>query len=82
MNTISLEEEEGEGLLIEETGGDSEFQGHGFNSNLCVVSRFISEGKVNFMALHHTMTALWKPGRGVFIKSWTQICIFSSFIMK
>lgn len=32
------------------------------------MGKFISEGKVDFLAMQHTLAALWKPGRGVFIK--------------
>lgn len=40
----------------------------GFNAKLCVVGQFISEGRVEFAALQHTLAALWKPGRGVYMK--------------
>lgn len=68
MNAISLDEEEG-GLEIEQSAGDvTGLQIQGFDPKLCVVGRFISEGKVDFMAMQHTMAALWKPGRGVYMK--------------
>ncbi|KAL8158313.1 hypothetical protein AgCh_002855 [Apium graveolens] len=43
-------------------------QVQGFNPKLCVVGRFLSEGRVDFMALQHTMAALWRPGKGVYMK--------------
>lgn len=69
MNAISLEDEEEGGLQIEEPTGDViGLHAQGFDPKLCVVGRFISEGKVDFMAMQHTMAALWKPGRGVYMK--------------
>lgn len=69
MSVISLEEEEEGVLCIEGTNEDiGAFQEQGFDPKLCVVGRFISEGKVDFLAMQHTLAALWKPGRGVFIK--------------
>lgn len=69
MNSISLEDEEEGGFAIEEEiGVNVGTQGQGIDPKLCVVGRFISEGKVDFVAMQHTMAALWKPGRGVFMK--------------
>lgn len=33
-----------------------------------MVVRFLTEGYVEFPAMQQTLAALWKPGRGVFIK--------------
>lgn len=69
MNAVSLEEEEGDALLMEEpTSENNDLHQQGFNPALCAVGKFISEGKVDFLAMQHTLTALWKPGKGVFIK--------------
>ncbi|KAL8118945.1 hypothetical protein AgCh_016437 [Apium graveolens] len=69
MNVISLVDEEERGLEIEQSVGDvTGLQIQGFDPKLCVVGRFISEGKVDFMAMQHTMATLWKPGRGVYMK--------------
>lgn len=40
----------------------------GFNPKLCLVGKFISDGVVDFSAMQQTMAALWRPGRGVYIK--------------
>lgn len=70
MNMVSLEDEEEIGYEIideeEQEQPDQYFQG--FNLKLCVVGHFIVKGKVDFLALQHTMAALWKPGKGVYIK--------------
>lgn len=69
MNNISLEDEEEGGIEItEEALVPNDLQNHGFVANLCIVGRFISEGRVDFEALQHTLAVLWKPGRGVYIK--------------
>lgn len=33
-----------------------------------MVARFLLEGNVDFPAMQQTMTALWKPGTGVYMK--------------
>ncbi|KAK1378816.1 DUF4283 domain-containing protein [Heracleum sosnowskyi] len=69
MNNITLEDEEEGGLAI--AGEDVNENVHlftGFNANLCVVARFITDGHADFQALQQTLAALWKPGRGVYIK--------------
>lgn len=69
MNIISLEDEEEGGLeFLGSTGDENGMQVQGFNPELCVVGRFISEGKVEFAAMQQTMAALWKPGKGVYMK--------------
>lgn len=41
---------------------------HGFDAKLCLVGRFITEGVIDFQAMQQTLTALWRPGRGVYIR--------------
>lgn len=68
MNNVSLEEEDEGGLALEvEQTLDKDHEST-FNANLCVVARFISEGRVDFQAMQQTLAALWKPGMGVYIK--------------
>lgn len=69
MNIISLEEEEECFIeLEEETLNENAQHLHGFNAKLCVVGRFVTEGRVDFAAMQHTLAALWKPGKGVYMK--------------
>lgn len=59
MNDISLEDEEEGGLALEteeQVGNDQIFSG--FDAKLCVVARFISEGRVDFQAMQQTLAAL------------------------
>lgn len=69
MNNITLDDEEEGVLAIEGIEANVDNQGFAnFNAKLCVVARFLTEGRVEFQALQQTLAALWKPGRGVFIK--------------
>lgn len=69
MNSITLEEEEEGGLAFEEENsnvqGEKAFEG---DVKLCLVGRFLSEGVMDFQAMQQTLAALWRPGRGVYIK--------------
>lgn len=68
MNGISLDEEEEEGLALDEAvicNDEQLFSGN--DAKLCV-ERFISEGQFDFQAMQQTLAALWKPGRDVYIK--------------
>ncbi|KAK1392891.1 DUF4283 domain-containing protein [Heracleum sosnowskyi] len=69
MNNISLDDEEdgGVALELEEIQGGAQ-QLQGFDAKLCVVARFLSDGRVDFPAMQQTLAALWKPGMGVYIK--------------
>lgn len=69
MNNISLDDEEEGGLEFgEETLNLDISQNQGFDFKLCVIGRFITEGRVEFEAMQHTLAVLWKPGRGVYMK--------------
>lgn len=34
----------------------------------CLVGRFLTDSPIDFQAMQHKMTSLWKPGRGVYVK--------------
>lgn len=69
MNDITLEEEEESGIAIPVTKDTENFDIlNGLDAKLCLVGRFITEGVIDFTAMKHTLAALWKPGRGVFIR--------------
>lgn len=69
MNNITLEDEEDEGLAFQGGEGVEQIDGQGeFNTELCLVGRFLSEGVVDFPLMQQTMAALWRPGKGVYIK--------------
>lgn len=69
MNMVALdnEEEAGYEVIAEEEDEQNQY-GHGFNAKLCIVGRFIVDGKTDFLAMQHTLAALWKPGKGVYMK--------------
>ncbi|XP_074336834.1 uncharacterized protein At4g02000-like [Apium graveolens] len=65
---VSLEDEEEVGfeILVEEGEHNQIIQG--VDPKLCIVGRFIAEGKVDFLAMQHTLAALWRSGKGVYMK--------------
>lgn len=65
--TFDDEEEGGIDIGVPEEIAEAELV-NGFNNKLCLVGRFIIEGIVDFQAMQHTLTALWKPGKGVHIR--------------
>lgn len=69
INNISLEDEDEGGLeIISDLQSENEQSLVGFDAKLCVVARSLSEGQVDFSAMQQTIAALWKPGKGVYIK--------------
>lgn len=69
LNDISLEDEEEGGIEIEASEVlANNLQNQGFDAKLCIVGRFITEGRTDFEALQQTLDVLWKPGRGVYMK--------------
>lgn len=69
LNNITLDDEEDGGLALEAQVGDEGTEGfQDFDANLCLVGRFITEGVVDFPAMRQTLVALWRPGKGVYIK--------------
>lgn len=69
MNIISLDDDEEGGPEVEvgvQEDSSSDFQG--FNAKLCVIGRFITEGRVKFAAMQHTLAAMLKPDKYVYMK--------------
>lgn len=69
MNNILLEEEEEGGIALDvENATANEEQTHNWDAKLYLVGRFLTEGVLDFQAMQQTMAALWKPGKGVYIR--------------
>lgn len=68
MEMVSLADEEEAGFEIVAEENESNQIIEGFDPKLCIVGRFITEGKVDFLAMQHTLAVLWKPGKGVYMK--------------
>lgn len=69
MNNISLEDEDGSGLLLDATYlSNNVSDEQGFDAKLCIVGRFLSEGRVDLPAIQKTMAELWRPGMGVYMR--------------
>lgn len=64
---IRLEEEEG-GISY----GAEEIIDGAIDTKWCLVGRFLSDRAIDFEKMQHAMATLWKPGRGVYIKSLEQ----------
>lgn len=63
-----MEDEEEGGIELEvSTESNENQQDHDFDAKLCVVGRFVTEGRVDFMMMKHMLAALWKPGKGVYM---------------
>lgn len=70
MYEISLDEEDEGGIVIRGIGDDtSSGQQLIGDPKLCLVGNFLTEGIFDFSAMQHTLAALWKPGKGVYIKA-------------
>ncbi|KAF4404558.1 hypothetical protein G4B88_005944 [Cannabis sativa] len=64
---IAIEEESEGGLDLEELGPREEEE-FVYDWRLCLVGGFITAGAVDFPSMQLTLAALWKPGKGVYIK--------------
>uniref|UniRef100_A0A803QSS3 Reverse transcriptase n=1 Tax=Cannabis sativa TaxID=3483 RepID=A0A803QSS3_CANSA len=64
---IAIEEESEGGLDLEELGPREEEE-FVYDWRLCLVGGFITAGAVDFLSMQQTPVALWKPGKGVYIK--------------
>lgn len=80
MNLISLEDEEERGLDIV-IGGEENIAdaNNNINVKLCIVGRFLVEGVIDFMAMKQTLAALWRPGKGVYIREIESNLYFFQF---
>lgn len=70
MFEISLDEDDEGGIVLGE-GGEGSTPGQQLTGDpkLCLVGKFLTEGVFDFTAMQHTLAALWKPGKGVYIKT-------------
>lgn len=61
---MSIEDDEGEGLILEEipeNNGDMDYE-------RCLVGSFITNKKINFLAMQDTLSSIWRPVKGVFME--------------
>ncbi|XP_074352886.1 uncharacterized protein At4g02000-like [Apium graveolens] len=70
---LSLENgDEDFGLVLEDVPENSVKQDY----NRCLVGRFLTNRKVNFMAMQDTLASIWRPVKGVFMEETDQPNIF------
>lgn len=81
MNSITLDDEEdgeivlGENDVQKREGGISNGDG-----KLRLVGKFLNEGIVDFSAMQQTLAALWRPGKGVYIRELnTNLYVFQFY---
>lgn len=69
MNNITLDDEEEGGITFDiGEGGVNEGVDNNIDTKLCLVGRFLVDGVIDFVAMKQTLAALWRPGRGVYIR--------------
>ena len=61
---ITLEDEEEDGIIFEETGDDGDI----IDYRWCLVGRFLIDRSINLMAMKNTLASIWRPVKGVCIK--------------
>ena len=61
---LNLDDEEGEGLVIEDIGGEEVLIGFQW----CLVGHFLTDRFINLVAMKNTLTSIWRPVKGVCIK--------------
>lgn len=69
---LSLNNEEDEGLVLEDIPESDEAEG----LERCLVGRFLTNKKVNFVAMQDTLSSIWRPVKGVFMEETTQLNMF------
>ncbi|XP_060974102.1 uncharacterized protein LOC133039269 [Cannabis sativa] len=60
---IQIAEEEEEDLAINSIGDDE-----GIDSRWCLVGKFLSSRSFDYDAMQNTLSSLWQPGMGMFVK--------------
>lgn len=69
---LSLNNEEEEGLVLEDIPDGEKIEG----LERCLVERFLTNKKVNFVAMQDTLSSIWRPVKGVFMEEITQMNMF------
>lgn len=64
---LLIDEEEEVGLVFKEDEIQAESEGR-LDLRFCLVGRFLTNKAINFPVMKNTMTALWRPGKGICIK--------------
>lgn len=69
---LSLNGDDEEGLNLEDIPENDTMEG----LERCLVGCFVTSRKVNFMAMQDTLSAIWRPVKGVFMEPTDQINMF------
>lgn len=81
MNSITLDDEEdGEIVLGENDVQNREGGISNGDVKLRLVDKFLNEGIMDFSAMQQTLAALWRPGKGVYIRELdTNLYVFQFY---
>lgn len=69
---LSLNNDDEEGLILEGVPEATNTEG----LNRCLVGRFVTNKKVNFMAMQDTLASIWRPVKGVFMEETDRMNMF------
>lgn len=69
---LSLNKDKEEGLILEDIPEDTNTAG----LYRCLVGRFVTNKKVNFMVMQDTLASIWRPVKGVFMEETSRMNMF------
>lgn len=74
---LSINEDEGEGLVLEEMPVEE----GGVDNTFCLVGSLLTTRRMNFEAMKETLASIWKPVKGVYMEetSYPNLFIFKFF---
>lgn len=74
---LSLDNDDGGGLILEDIPDNAVKE----DFNRWLVGRFLTNRKVNFMAMQDTLSSIWRPVKGVFMEetNWPNTFLFKFF---
>lgn len=74
---LTIDDGDGEGLILKEIPGEKE----NINYDKCLVGSFLTNRKVNFVAMQDMLASIWRPVKGVFMEetNFTNIFLFKFF---
>lgn len=64
LENLTLSNEEEDELVLD----DGEIQDTAVSVELCLVGRFLTDQTINFNLMKSRMAAVWRPGKGLFVK--------------
>lgn len=75
---LLIDEEEEVGLVFKEDEIQAKSEGR-LDLRFCLVGRFLTDKAIKFPTMKNTMTALWRPGKGICIKDLSSTLFLFQF---